>query len=85
MVLVRRPENLFWDFGNCQLGANFGRMQIDYDFVRPYFGDIDPCKIDLNEMNNENLLLPNISTEFLGRYTSSTKPRRAKLGEWRMG
>ena len=65
------PEIFFRDCGICQLGANFGRMQIDYDFVRSYFGDIDPCKMDLNEMDNKNFLLPNISTEFLERYTSA--------------
>ena len=46
-------------------------MQIDYDFVRSYFGDINPCKMDLNEMDNEFFLLPNISTEFLELYTSA--------------
>ncbi len=44
-------------------------MQIDFDFVNPYFGDIDPGEMDLNEMDNKNLSLPNISTEFLGRHT----------------
>ena len=44
-------------------------MVIDFDFVRFYFGDIDPCKMDSNEMDNENFLLPKITTEFLGRHT----------------
>ncbi len=65
------PGIFFRDFGICQLGDNFGRMQIDYDFVRSYFGDINPCKMDLNEMDNEFFLLPNISTEFLELYTSA--------------
>jgi len=31
---------------------------IDFDFVGPYFDDINPCEMDLNEMDNEDVLLP---------------------------
>jgi hypothetical protein len=60
---VSYPGNFFRDFGNYQLGSNFGRMQIDsfvidFDFVGPYFDDINPCEMDLNEMDNEDVLLP---------------------------